>query len=55
MKYPATWTIGQFIEELILICEVLEVPGMKSRRDEIIDQITERFSKDEREQAGLAF
>jgi hypothetical protein len=55
MKYPSTWTIGQFIEELILICEVLEVPGMKSRRDEIIDEISERFSQEERQNAGLAF
>lgn len=55
MKYPSTWTIGNFIEELILICEILEVPGMKAKRDEVIDQINERFTKEQRESAGLAF
>jgi hypothetical protein len=55
MKYPEHWTIGNFIEELIMICEVLEVPGMKAKRDEVIDQIMERFTKKQREDAGLVF
>ena len=55
MKYPSTWTIGNFIEELILICEILEIPGMRAKRDELLDQISERFTKEQREQAGLGF
>jgi hypothetical protein len=55
MKYPTGWTIGQFIEELILICEILEIPGMKTKRDELLDEISERFSVEERETAGLSF
>jgi hypothetical protein len=55
MKYPSSWTIGQFIEELFLICEILEIPGMKTKRDELLDEISERFSVEERETAGLSF
>ena len=55
MKYPTGWTIGQFVEELILICEILEIPGMKTKRDELLDEISERFSVEERETAGLSF
>ena len=55
MKYPLNWTLKDFIEELICICEILEIPGMKSKRDEVLDAINERFTQEERENAGLGF
>jgi hypothetical protein len=49
------WKLGEFIEEMILICEIVEVPGMKQRLSEIKTVIKERFTEEEREAAGLVF
>jgi len=49
------WTINDFIEEMIYIAEVIEVPGMSSRMNQIKQVVTERFTEEERESAGLLF
>ena len=47
------WTIKDFIEELICICEVIEVPGFKSKRDALLKEMQKRFTADELEDAGI--
>jgi len=51
----SNWTIYDFIEEMIYIAEVIEVPGMSSRMNQIKQVVTERFTEEERESAGLLF
>jgi len=51
----SNWTIHDFIEEMIYIAEVIEVPGMSSRMTEIKEAIVKRFTKEERESSGLMF
>ena len=51
----STWTIHDFIEEMIYIAEVIEIPGMSSRMNQIKQVVTERFTEEERESAGLLF
>jgi uncharacterized protein YktB (UPF0637 family) len=51
----STWTIHDFIEEMICIAEVIEVPGMHARMTEIKEAVTKRFDAEERESAGLLF
>ena len=51
----STWTIHDFIEEMIYIAEVIEIPGMSSRMNQIKQVVTERFTDEERESAGLLF
>ena len=51
----STWTIHDFIEEMIYIAEVIEVPGMSSRMTEIKQVVIERFTEEERESSGLMF
>ena len=50
-----SWTIHDFIVEMIYIAEVIEVPGMQARMAEIKLAVTERFTEEERESAGLMF
>jgi hypothetical protein len=50
-----SWTIHDFIEEMIYIAEVIEVPGMQARMAEIKLAVTKRFTHEERESAGLMF
>jgi len=54
-RTTSNWTIHDFIEEMIYIAEVIEVPGMYSRMTEVKKVITERFTDEERESAGLMF
>lgn len=49
------WTIHDFIEEMIYIAEIIEVPGMQTRMNEIKDMVIKRFTDEERETAGLLF
>ena len=51
----SNWTIHDFIEEMICIAEVIEVPGMSSRMTEIKEAVVKRFTEEERESAGLLF
>jgi hypothetical protein len=49
------WTIRDYLEELVCICEILEVPGMKNKLENLKTEICQRFSQDERESVGLLF
>jgi len=49
------WTMRDYLEELMCICEILEVPGMKNKLESMKEEIRSRFSEDEREAAGLMF
>ena len=51
----STWTIHDFIEEMIYIAEVIEVPGMHARMTEIKETVVKRFTEEERESSGLLF
>ena len=51
----SNWTIHDFIEEMIYIAEVIEVPGMHARMTEIKEAVVKRFTEEERESAGLLF
>ena len=54
-KVTKDWTIHDFIEEMIYIAEVIEVPGMQARMAEIKNAVTKKFTAEEREAAGLLF
>ena len=51
MKYD-TWKFADFIEEIIYICEIIEVPGMKAKREVMLTETWKRFPK-ESEELGL--
>jgi hypothetical protein len=54
-KVTKDWTIHDFIEEMIYIAEMIEIPGMEARMSQIKQVIIERFDPDQRESAGLLF
>jgi len=37
------WTFSQYIEEIVLISEIIEIPGMKQKRDTLIKEVWERY------------
>ena len=37
------WKFKDYLEEMVCICEVLEVPGMRSRLDEIREEVLRKF------------
>ena len=39
----ADWTFSQYIEEIVLISEIIEIPGMKQKRDTLIKEVWERY------------
>lgn len=49
------WTIGDYIEELICICEIVDVPGMRAKLEALQREIVEKFDEEVREAAGLLF
>ena len=51
----SNWTIHDFIEEMIYIAEVIEIPGMHTRMTEIKEAVIKRFTEEERESSGLLF
>ena len=46
------WKFSDYLEEMVCICEVLEVPGMKSRLEAIRSEVLEKFP-DECEEMGI--
>jgi hypothetical protein len=54
-KVTKDWTIHDFIEEMIYIAEMIEVPGMDARMTSIKEVVIERFDQEQRESAGLLF
>jgi len=47
--------VRDYLEELICICEIIEIPGMKNKLESIKEEIKSRFTEDEREAVGLMF
>lgn len=48
----AGWTFSQYIEEIVMISEIIEIPGMKQKRNDLVEEAWERFP-DECEELGL--
>ena len=46
------WTFPQYIEEIVMLSEILEIPGMKQKRTELIAEVWDRFPQ-ECEDLGL--
>jgi len=42
----ADWTFREYLMELIDVSEILEVPGMKARRDELVAEMLERYPEE---------
>ena len=40
------WTFSQYIEEIILLSEIAEIPGMKQKREELIREVWVKYPKD---------
>lgn len=43
MRSRTDWTFSQYIEEIVLISEILEVPGMKQKRSELIAEVWQKY------------
>ena len=46
------WSFSNYIEEIVLISEIIEIPGMASKRKELIMEVWDKFPE-ECEQLGL--
>lgn len=46
------WTFSQYIEEIVMLSEILEIPGVKQKRTELIAEVWDRFPQ-ECEDLGL--
>ena len=46
------WTFSNYIEEIVLLSEIIEIPGMKEKRSELISEVWDRFPQ-ECEDLGL--
>jgi hypothetical protein len=49
------WTIKDYLEELLCICEIIEIPGMKQKLESLKQEMKNKYSSEEREAAGLLF
>ena len=47
-----TWGFADYIEEVIMLSEIIEIPGMESKRKELIREVWQRYPK-ECEELGL--
>jgi hypothetical protein len=43
MEYTAKWNFSAFIEEIIDLSEIIEVPGIKEKRANLIKEVWKRF------------
>jgi hypothetical protein len=43
MLNTQSWTFGNFIEEIVLMSEIIEIPGYKAKRDDLIKEVWKRF------------
>jgi hypothetical protein len=43
MPNTQNWTFGNFIEEIVLMSEIIEIPGYKAKRDDLIKEVWKRF------------
>ena len=39
----ADWTFSQYIEEIVMISEIIEIPGMQQKRDVLLKEVWERY------------
>lgn len=46
------WKFADYIEEIVMISEIIEIPGMKEKRSELISEVWDRFPQ-ECEDLGL--
>lgn len=46
------WTFPQYIEEIVALSEILEIPGVKTKRSELIREVWAKFPQ-ECEDLGL--
>lgn len=46
------WKFGDYIEEIVLLCEIAEIPGMAQKRAQLISEVWQRFPT-ECEELGL--
>ena len=48
----SNWTFEQYIEEVIMLSEIAEIPGVKAKRSELIREVWNRYP-DQCEDLGL--
>lgn len=41
-----SWTFATYIEEIILLSEIAEIPGIKQKRAELIREVWDKYPKD---------
>lgn len=46
------WTFANYIEEIVMLSEMIEVPGIKAKRSELIKEVWSKFPQ-ECEDLGL--
>lgn len=37
------WTFPQYIEEIVLLSEIAEIPGMKAKRQQLIEEVWKKY------------
>ena len=37
------WTFSNYIEEIVMLSEMIEIPGMKAKRTELIREVWEKY------------
>jgi len=37
------WTFSQYIEEIVLLSEIIEIPGMAAKRVELIREVWKKY------------
>ena len=52
MKNRDSWTFSNYIEEIVMISEIIEIPGMKDKRTTLISEVWDKFPS-ECEDLGL--
>lgn len=52
MKNRDSWTFSNYIEEIVMISEIIEIPGMKDKRTTLIREVWDKFPS-ECEDLGL--
>lgn len=40
------WSFSNYIEEIVLISEIIEIPGMASKRKELVMEVWDKFPDD---------
>jgi hypothetical protein len=39
----SNWTFSEYIEEIILLSEIAEIPGMTAKRSKLIGEVWQRY------------